>query len=300
MLKTNENRLVMVSVMGEISHPTLPRAEYRIGADGSISLVPGVGGISFNCRVGDPAVGIVADHIEPGVSIRRMGRDSAQENAALNSLACVGNAAVVITGDAKGATGAVTGKHGGIEHVLVDFPESVMQKMAVGDRIQVFAFGAGLELTDFPDVRVLNCDPRLIAALKLKPLRDGRVEIPVALEVPARIMGSGLGANTCHRGDYDIQLFDPDTVREFGLAGLRLGDLVAIRDADHSFGRIYRGGAVSVGVVVHSDSAVSGHGPGVTTLFTSTKGRIAPRIDPLANLADRLGLRAPLRKKKPR
>ena len=41
-------------------------------------------------------------------------------------------------------------------------------------------------------------------------------------------MGSGLGRDNTFRGDYDINLFDPETVREFGLEDLRLGDIVAI------------------------------------------------------------------------
>jgi len=59
---------------------------------------------------------------------------------------------------------------------------------------------------------------------------------------------------------------------------------VAIIDADHSYGRIYREGAVSIGVVVHSDCIISGHGPGVTTVLTSKNGNITPVINENANL----------------
>ena len=72
---------------------------------------------------------------------------------------------------------------------------------------------------------------------------------------------------------------------------MRLGDLVAIQNADHSYGRIYKEGAISVGIIVHSDCVISGHGPGVTTLFTSSNGKIIPRIDPDANIAKLLKLR---------
>jgi len=65
---------------------------------------------------------------------------------------------------------------------------------------------------------------------------------------------------------------------------LRLGDLVAIKDADHSYGRIYKQGAMSIGIVVHTNCVSSGHGPGVTTLFTSSHGKIVPRIDNKANV----------------
>ena len=81
-------------------------------------------------------------------------------------------------------------------------------------------------------------------------------------------------------------------VEQYGLESLRLGDLVAIIDADHSFGRIYRQGAVSVGMVVHTNCVTAGHGPGVTTLMTSPDGKIVPQINPKANIASLLKLRA--------
>ena len=104
-------------------------------------------------------------------------------------------------------------------------------------------------------------------------------------------MGSGLGRNHVSSGDYDITLFCEETVKEYGLEDLRLGDLVAIVDADHSYGRIYRKGAMSVSIVTHSDCVTAGHGPGTTTLFTSKTGAIEPVIDADANIAKILGLR---------
>src|SRR5215210_3716036 len=47
----------------------------------------------------------------------------------------------------------VTGKHGGIDHVMVDFTEEIMQKMLPGDRVLIRAFGHGLQLPDHPDVK---------------------------------------------------------------------------------------------------------------------------------------------------
>ena len=84
---------------------------------------------------------------------------------------------------------------------------------------------------------------------------------------------------------------DEATVEEHGLGNLRFGDLVAIMDADHAFGRIYRQGAVSIGVIVHGECVTAGHGPGVTTLLTSVSGALAPTIDRRANIAQVLGLR---------
>jgi len=288
MLRTNADRLIRQPVVGEPDHPTVGRQPYRIGPDGTPHIVPGLGGITYNVRVGDPCLGWAADHVEPAVSLKNSNED---RNGALNLYACVGNQAVVLDGEAKGAAGTVTGKHGGIEHVMVDFAETVLRQLHYGDTIQVEAWGLGLELLDGPQVRVLNLDPELLQRLGVE-LRNGSLRVPVAHVVPAAIMGSGLGAQYTQRGDYDIQLFDPEMVEQHDLGGLRLGDLVAIINADHSYGRVYRTGAVSVGIISHGACVSAGHGPGVTTLLTSAQGHIEPVVDPHANLADILGLRA--------
>jgi len=293
MLKTNVGRLVKISVVGEVVSPVVGRSIYTITAEGNPVVLPGVGGITYNVRVGDPACGWQADHVEPGVSVENKENDprfGQGANAAFNVLSCVGNEAKVVTGDAKGAKGVVTGKHGGIEHVLVDFPPETLEKLLLGDKILVKAFGVGMKLIDFPDITVMNMDPRFLKALNPKP-RSDKLEVSVTHMVPAAIMGSGLGMNQAYSGDYDIQLFDERVNKQYGLDKLRLGDVVAIIDADHSYGRIYRQGAVSVGIVVHTNCVASGHGPGVTTLFTSTSGKIIPKIDGKANIASLLKLR---------
>jgi len=293
MLKTNVERLVKISVVGEVASPIIGRSVYNISAEGVPLVLPSVGGITYNVRVGDPACGWEADHVEPGVSLENKENDprfGQGANAALNVLACVGNEAVVVGGEAKGAKGIVTGKHGGIEHVLVDFSSKTLEKLMLGDKVLVKAYGVGLKLLDYPDIKVMNIDPLFLKALNPKP-KGGKLQIPVTHVIPASIMGSGLGTNQTYSGDYDIQLFDKSVREEYGLDDLRLGDLVAIFDADHSYGRIYRKGAVTVGIVVHTDCVSSGHGPGVTTLFTSSNGRIVPKIEAKANIAHILKLR---------
>jgi hypothetical protein len=293
MLRTNVEKLIKISVMGEIASPTI-RSVYNVSATGKALVLPGVGGITYNLRVGDAACGWEADHVEPGVSVENKENDARSgqaANTAFNVLSCVGNKAVVATGDGKGAEGVVTGKHGGIEHVLVDFPSEVLEKLLLGDRILVKAYGLGLKLLDYSDIKVLNMDPGLLEVWNPKP-SGAKMEVPVTHIVPAAIMGSGLGANQVNSGDYDIQLFDDAVVEQYGLETLRLGDLVAIIDADHSFGRIYRQGAVSVGVVVHSNCVTAGHGPGVTTLMTSSNGKIVPQITRNANIASLLKIRS--------
>jgi hypothetical protein len=294
MLRTNVDKLVKISVMGEIASPVVGRSVYNISANGKPLILPGVGGITYNLRVGDLACGWEADHVEPGVSVENKENDPRYgqgANAALNVLSCVGNEAIVVSGDAKGSKGVVTGKHGGIDHVLVDFPLETMEKLVLGDKILVKAFGVGLKLTEFPDIKVMNIDPRFLEALKPEAAWE-KLEIPVTHIIPAAIMGSGLGANQVHSGDYDIQLFDEKVIEQYGLEDLRLGDLVAIIDADHSFGRIYRQGAISIGIVIHTNCVTAGHGPGVTSLMTSPTGKIIPKIDTKANIVHFLKLRS--------
>ena len=291
-VKTNEDKIVKISVMGEIASP-VARSAYRITHDGRPVTLPGTGGITYNLRVGDLATGWKADHVEPSVSIENKENDArfkTMANTSLNVLSCIGNQAKVVTGDAKGEIGTVVGKHGGIEHVMVDFSEEVMEQLVIGDKMMVKAYGQGLELLEYPEIKVMNTDPTFLNEIDFRE-ENGKLAIPVTHKIPAKIMGSGLGADQVSSGDYDIQLFDDKTNKEFGLDNLRFGDLVAILDADHSFGRIYKTGAISVGIIVHSDCVISGHGPGVTTLFTSTKGMIEPMIDSEANIASILKLR---------
>jgi hypothetical protein len=284
---TNRSRLITQILTAQVAPPLLPSSLYDVGADGMPRIVPSVGGITLNVRVGDSAFAFEADHIEPAVSARH---PDDKLNVAFCTLACIGNVATVASGEAKGERGVVTGKHGGIEHVMIDFPERVMERMQIGDTLSVRAVGVGLALDDPGDVKVFNCDPDLLDKLGIE--RTGaKLRVPVARVVPARVMGSGLGRQTVARGDYDIQCFDDATVREFGLRELRLGDVVAIADADNSFGRIYRAGAVTIAVVSHGMSYIAGHGPGVTTLLTSASGAIEPHVDARANLATILSLR---------
>ena len=286
-LKTNRDRLVVSAVTGAVAPSLTSSGLYEVSFEGEALIVPSVGGITLNVRVGDSAFAFFADHIEPAVSARH---EDDKVNMSFNVLACIGNEAVVTSGDAKGATGRVTGKHGGVEHVMIDFTPEVMKKMVIGDTIQVWGCGVGLKLEDAGDVKVFNADPDLLDAWGVS-VASRRVAARVAKTIPAAVMGSGLGRATVVRGDYDIQTFDDTTAEKYGLRDLRLGDMVAIVDADNSYGRIYRTGAISVGVVVHGSSFIAGHGPGVTTLLTSASGAIDVTVDASANLATILGLR---------
>ncbi|HBL51195.1 MAG TPA: DUF4438 domain-containing protein [Firmicutes bacterium] len=289
MIKTNRAQLVMQSIQGSIAPPVKSHG-FSVDYQGRPFILPGVGGITYNIKVGDPACGWAADHVEPGVSMaanidnRRDGK-----NSGLNVLACVGNKARVISGDAKGALGTVTGTHGGIEHVLVDFADDDLEKMAIDDKILIKAYGQGLRLCDYPDVTAFNIDPDLLEKLGLVE-KGGRLLVPVAAKIPGKLMGSGIGSSDVASGDYDITTQDPEEVKRLGLDRLKLGDLVALEDADNTYGRSYRNGAMSIGVVVHSDCLLAGHGPGVTTVLTSVKPVLEPVVEAGANIAVYLGI----------
>ena len=76
-------------------------------------------------------------------------------------------------------------------------------------------------------------------------------------------------------------------LRNLGLDQLRFGDFVLIKDTDCSFGLGgYLPGAVSIGVVIHSDCIKNGHGPGISIVMTSKKAVIEGKIDKKANVAD--------------
>jgi len=286
-LRYNKDRLVMLSVQGEVSPPG-QRMPYRVGYDGVPRVVPGTGGVTYNVRIGDQACGWAGDHVEPGVSTKNKDEN---ENAGYNTFSCVGNEAIVVSGDAKGAKGYVTGKHGGIEHVIIDFEPDVLEKLNIGDKVRVKAIGQGLELEKPSDVKIMNLAPNLFEAMNITLTADGRLRVPVACVAPAEIMGSGMGAASAERGDYDICTQDKDILKEYGLLGMRLGDIVAIKDMSSFYGRSYRKGAVIIGVIVHADSNISGHGPGVTTLLTSNSGSIEWVLDTKANIANYLNIR---------
>ena len=231
-----------------------------------------MGGITYNLRVGDPAGGWEADHVEPCISVENKESDALHEQRAstvFNILSCVGNEAIVVTGDAKGIKGVVTGKHCDIEHVLMDFLPVTFEKLLLNDKILIKAYGVGLKLTDFADIKVMSMDPGFLEALNPKP-NGQKLEVLVAHMVPAAIMGSGLGENQVQSGDYDIQVFDEKVIEQYGLKLLRRGDLVAINDADHSFGRIYQQAVILLDTVIHMNCVTADHGPRVTSLMTSS------------------------------
>jgi hypothetical protein len=291
MVEFNEDKLVAVSVMGHIAHPSfpgLPAEPYRLASDGTPFLLPTYGGIVYNVSVGDSAFGWMADCVHPGVSVAY---PSENGNRGLNTFACVGNEAVVMNGDAKGARGVVTGKSGRFsEHVIVHFSKEDRKKMAVNDKIVIRSCGVGMAFLQHPEIKMKSLSPRLLKALKPEE-SNGRVQIPVVAKIPAHLVGAGAGL-TSEGGSIHLQTTDRVEIADAGLDKLRLGDLVALEDYDSRYQHGYLRGAVGIAVVGQTDGPRAGYGPGLTLLMTDAKSRIEPVIQLDVNLVDLLGLEA--------
>jgi hypothetical protein len=279
-VSSNTARLVTQVLSGEVWPATADRHAYRVDPDGTPFVLPGMGGVTLGTHLGDPATGLRADHLEPGLSVRH--RDPAA-NYALQYLTCVGNTVTIVSGEAAGCTGAVIGQHA---YVLVDAPDDVLERATVGDRVRVLACGQGLELTDHPQVRAKNLSPTLLERMPGGTRPDGRLEVHVAARVPPEAAGAGGGmfsefANTDLMGAYaglsnDLSL---------GLESLRIGDLVVLEDQDHSWGRGYRPGWLTVGTISTGQCALFGHGPGPSTLLSGPADAFVIVDDPSANLS---------------
>jgi Domain of unknown function (DUF4438) len=288
-VKTNRDRLVMMSMMGQVtspSYPAIPAVPHQIDRDGKPRLLPSLGGIVYNVKIGDPVFGWAGDNIEPGVAIKA---PDAGANEALNVFACVGNEAVVMSGNAKGARGVVTGKSGRFaEHVILHFAPNVLDQLAFGDKIVVRACGVGMTIDDFPSITLKSLAPALFERLGAEE-NDGKLTVPVRAVVPPELMGAGAGL-TSDAGAICIQSMDRNALSKHGLDQLRLGDIVAIEDYDSAFLHGYRKGGVSLGVVSSTDSIKAGYGPGVTLLMTSPAGAIDPLPVEQINLSGLLDL----------
>jgi hypothetical protein len=290
MLRTNASRIVEFLLQCQ---PGPPRTGggWRVDHEGKPFSLPSIGGITLNIQVGDPATGWAGDHVEPGVSCTADTKKPHEHpNTSLQVFSCVGNRATVISGEAKGAVGWVLGHHGGSEHVMVDFPREIKEQLTYDDKIIIRGRGQGLKLLDYPEILLFNLDLDLLAKMAIEEVGEGKLRVPVTTMVPAACMGSGVGFTNVVSGDYDVVTSDPESVREYGLDKMRFGDFVALIDHDNRYGRAYRRGAVTIGVVVHSDCLLAGHGPGVTTVMTSATPLIEPVVDRRANIADLLGI----------
>ena len=280
MIRTNKDRLPMVAVQGNAAHPVdVDLIMISSDANGFGHATPQLAGLTYNVQIGDPCMEMVGEHVEASVSSKREGNPF--EHAAYLAFPGLGNEVRVVTGRAAGNIGKVTGKHGG-SHLMIQFSESTMEKLTYQDQLLVKAFGRGLKLLDYPDIAVMNLDPAVLERMVIEE-KDGAIVVPVAKRIPSCVMGSGVG-QTPYTGDYDLMTSDRELMHKLGLDDLRYGDIVALEDADNTFGRGYLKGAISIGVVIHGDSFTMGHGPGITTLLSCKTAKIKTVLDPNANL----------------
>jgi hypothetical protein len=290
-LRSNKDKLVSVSVMGNIASPGfpgLPAVPYSLNADGQPFLLPAWGGIVYNVAVGDSVYGWLGDCIHPGVSIAL--KDDVG-NRGLNIFACVGNTAIVMSGAAQGARGVVTGKSGRFsEQVILHFEKSAREKMAIGDKIVVKSVGVGMELADHPDVKLKSVAPEVLDALEATTAPNGKLAVPVVAAVPPHLLGAGAGL-TSEGGSLHIQAQDRAALKEAGLDTLKFGDVVAVLDFDSRYNHGYLRGSIGIGVVAQGDSPRTGYGPGVTLIMTAHTGGIEPVVTPGVNLKDVLNLK---------
>lgn len=289
-MKTNEERLVHFALQGAVIPPLC--FGWEVTREGHGKVYPSVGGITYNVKIGDSVFDFEADHIEPGVSCIAGGfsdKRTANPNLSFGAYSCIGNEAKIISGEAKGKKGVVTGHHGGVEHVLIHFEDEALEKLSYDDKILIRGVGQGLKLLDYPEITVTGLDPKLLKKIPIRT-KSKSLSVPVVATVPAELMGSGLGHNDSFKGDYDIQTSDPSVLKKYNLEALRFGDFVAIIDHESTYGWSYKKGAVSIAVVVHGNSFLAGHGPGVQTVMTSREGRIEPVLNKNANLGNYLGI----------
>ena len=286
--RANLSELVVTAVAGRVTTPVMAENPYEIGADGTPFVPVGAGGICYNVKVGMAAMGWAADQVEPGVSIAT---PDASATDALAEFACVGNPVTVRTGAAAGATGTVIGKHEAFrmyKHVLVHAGDDVLEQVAPGDELLVRACGRGMAIDGAPGVACHSLGPELWHAWGAEG-GAGRISVAVTRILPPEVVGMGSG-RVAAATSFAVQTKDADVVRDHGLAGLRLGDIVAVRDWDATHYTGYRDGGLTVGVVAAGDSPLAGNGPAVTVLLSAPDGSLEARVDPGANLAAILGL----------
>lgn len=283
-LATNEDRLITLGIEATISHPTQSGA-YGVDSFGRPIILPGMAGVCVNARAGNRVFGWAADHLEAGVSA---GHPDPRRHQALQFLACVGNRVRVTSGPCAGAEGVVCGKHA---YVLIDFPQEPLDRLAPGDRLLVRARGQGLALTDFPRIVTRSCSPELIHAMPLRRTASGALEVPVVAELPPYLMGAGIGMSS-EWANCDVMLTRPETIAQLGLDDLRIGDVVAMPDQDHRYGRGYRGGMCAIGIVAHGIGVVPGHGTGVITILSGPREDFAIRQVASSNIREYLNLPA--------
>ncbi|MFP3950519.1 MAG: DUF4438 domain-containing protein [Candidatus Bathyarchaeia archaeon] len=282
MLKTNKDKLIVTAVQAVIQ-PASGRG-YSTTWDGKAKHSIGTASINYTTHMGDKVYKWAnADHVEPDITVQGRDKPSASD-CAIAILACIGNEAKVVSGDAKGEKGVYIGRHAGSDD-LIWFPPEVVEDLAVDDRIQIKTCGVGLKITGHEDIKVNKISPEFLENMGIEE-EEGKIVVPVARELPGWVLGAGIGYDpSVETVDYDIQTTCPEINEELDLKNLRLGDIIAIKDHYDAWGRGRYEGAATIGVIVHGWSDSGGHGPGVNPILSGLPGRIETKPDPHANVA---------------
>jgi hypothetical protein len=164
----------------------------------------------------------------------------------------------------------------------------VLYNLAIGDKVQVRAFGVGLKLVGHPGVRAISLSPELFETMKLEQINK-KLIVPVTKVIPAEYVGQGSGGSPSESNNWDIQTQSPDAIEL--IKDLRLGDVVMLKDILSSWGRGYYEGASTIGIVSCGSSNAMGQGVGVTVLLTCKDGEIVPKIVSEANIGKYLELK---------
>lgn len=279
MLKNNQAQLIEWLLEG------IPAS---IKLSETVDVISGLGGLALNLKVGDSAFGWAVDHASTCVSIKALGT---QTKGTLPFLACLGNEVRLLSGEAKGTHGLITGISRAHDLVMIDFPDSIFEHISLEDRIQVRACGQGLSLLDYQDVLVGGISADLLDKMKIEEdVHEHQLRIPVTAKIPAELLMSAnqqtLGVNL----DLNLSFTDPERLKAFQLEHLRLGDVVALTEHPAR----YRGGIqqemVSIGIVTYTASTYRNVGPGIQTILAAKADVINPFLLEDANIGRYLNL----------
>ena len=268
-----DTKLVSVNLLAYVDQGEVGNDPYRIDRDGNPYVAVGDGGVVLGLRLGDSVFGHVGDHAAPGACLVHPSDDA---RYAVVGLSCIGNRAIIRTGDAVGREGVVFGKRGGGERVIVIFAQDVLARLRPSDQVAIMSRGQGAK-APVAGITQMNITPEALSLLPVRVEGD-QVDVGVRVVLPSRTVGNGVGRPMA-MWDVDLQV---DSANQ-AMSELRLGDLVAISDLDARTNAGFRKDWLSVGVVTHGTSPQPGHGPGVTIVLSGPAKHFSIRSEGAAH-----------------
>jgi hypothetical protein len=267
---------VAMNLAGAVEHPGMDSNPYLVDTDGRPYVPIGDGGVVLGVELGDSVFAFDAEHASPAVSIVHPDQPARH---ALTAYACLGNRVTVRGGEAAGGRGVVLGKSGEMGRVLAWFAPDVRERLVPGDPVAVRGFGQGAQLPPVVAAggQVLNVDPAVLSRLPVE-VGDSVLDVGVRGAVGSALIGNGIG-RPAHQWSLDVQL-DAAAAGALGLAGLVLGDLLAVRNLDVRHNAGYRRGWTTVGVVVTTTSPRPGHGVGLMPILCVPERHVSVRMQP--------------------